>query len=219
MKKPDFQEEKKSLADYWQRSMIVTDKKLIKAFMDVPREFFVDDNYTSLAYRDEPLPIGHGQTISQPTTIMIMTQQLGVKLGQKILEIGTGSGYQAALLGKIVGSKGKIITTEIIPELAVRARENLVNADIKNVIVVQSDGSMGYSEQAPYDGIIVTAACPAIPKPLIEQLKEGGIIIAPVGNLDYGQEMLKVIKGRKNIITHRLGSFTFVPLKGKHGFK
>ncbi|MCX8147471.1 MAG: methyltransferase domain-containing protein, partial [Candidatus Woesearchaeota archaeon] len=146
--------------------------------------------------------------------IMIMLQALEPKESDKVLEIGTGSGYNAALLSKLVK---KVVTTEIIPELVEYAKKNLKKAGIKNVEVFHSDGSRGHKKEAPYDKIIVTAACPEIPLPLIEQLKENGIIVAPVGPL-YSQKMIKGTKKKGKLVLEELGDFVFVPLKGKHGY-
>lgn len=209
---------KKELIDYWKKTKMVTDRRVLKAFEDVKREDFVPDGELDYAYGDYPLPIGYNQTISQPSTVMIMTQDLKVKEGNKVLEVGAGSGYQAALLGKLVGSKGLVITAEIIPELAEFAKKNLKKAGIKNVKVVCCDGSMGYKKEAPYDRIIVTASCPAVPLPLIEQLKENGIILAPVGSSFFGQKMIKGVKKKGKLKTEFLGYYAFVPLKGKYGF-
>lgn len=208
---------KNELVEYWESNKIITDKRLIEAFKAVPREKFIRDDYLEEAYGDYPLPIGEGQTISQPTTVMIMTQALELKSGQKVLEVGAGSGYQAAIISKMVGKKGKVITTEIITKLAEFARKNIKKCNIKNVKIIEHDGSQGYKKEAPYDRCIVTAACPIIPKPLIEQLKENGIIIAPVGPL-FGQSMIKGIKKEGKLETFNLGSFVFVPLKGKYGY-
>lgn len=206
------------LIRHWQDLSIIKDKKLIEAFNQIPRERFIRDVYLDEAYGDYPLPIGQGQTISQPTTVMIMTEALEARQGHKILEVGAGSGYQAAILSKLVGKSGRIITTEYIKELAEFARSNIKRCDICNVQVISCDGSQGYEKEAPYDRIIVTAACPGIPKPLVEQLKEKGIIIAPVGSL-FGQDMVKGIKIKGKLETKNLGSFVFVPLKGKHGYR
>jgi protein-L-isoaspartate(D-aspartate) O-methyltransferase len=185
---------------------------VISAFRDVAREDFVPENTKRYAYVNEPLPIGDGQTISQPLTIAFMTEHLDAKPVQKILEIGAGSGYQAALLSLIVGPKGKIITTEINEKLAEFARNNL--KDYKNVVVINHDGSKGYEEEAPYDRIIVTASAPHVPKPLIEQLKDEGKLIIPVGN-----QMFLVERYGKEITKTFLGYFAFVPLVGEHGFR
>ncbi|MBW2984156.1 protein-L-isoaspartate(D-aspartate) O-methyltransferase [Candidatus Woesearchaeota archaeon] len=210
-------EDKESLIAYWQNSGLIKDKRLLEAFRKVPREKFITKGFLEEAYGDYPLPIGEGQTISQPTTVMIMTQALELKPGDKVLEVGAGSGYQAAIIAKVIGSKGKVITTEIIPELVKFAKDNLKKAGIKNAVVVEWDGSQGYEKWAPYDKIIVTAACPRIPPPLIEQLKNNGIIIAPVGSA-FGQTMIKGVKKEGVLQTESLGSFMFVPLKGKYGY-
>lgn len=209
---------KQKLIEHWQRSGIITDKRVIKAFEEVKREQFIHDSFLDQAYSDYPLPIGHNQTISQPTTIMIMTQALELKKGQKVLEIGSGSGYQAALIAKIVGENGRVITTERIAGLAEFAKANLKKAGIKNVKVINCDGSKGYEKEAPYDRCIITAACPKIPEPIIHQLKENAIVLAPVGSL-YSQKMVKGVKKKGKIVTHSLGDFVFVPLKGEFGFK
>ncbi len=208
---------KNKLIEYWESSRIILDKKLIGAFDRVPREKFILDGYENEAYGDYPLPICSGQTISQPTTVMMMTEALELAEGQKVLEVGAGSGYQAAIIAERFGSKGKVITTEIIPKLAKFAKDNLKKAGIKNVAVVEWDGSQGYEREAPYDRIIVTAACPSLPNHLIGQLKEKGIIVAPVGPLD-GQMMIKGVKKKGKLETEPLGYFAFVPLKGKHGY-
>lgn len=193
------------------------DKKVIDAFIKIPREEFVLNKKE--AYEDRPLPILAGQTISQPTTIMIMTQALDVKKGMKVLEVGCGSGYQAAILSKLVGSKGKIISVEIIEELVKFARCNLKKVGIKNVEIIHGDGSLGYEKEAPYDRIIVTAGASEIPKPLIKQLKVNGVLVIPVGP-SYCQNMMVVKKKAKNkIVIKNIGDFVFVDLKGKLGRK
>ncbi|MBL7055198.1 protein-L-isoaspartate(D-aspartate) O-methyltransferase [Candidatus Woesearchaeota archaeon] len=209
---------KKRLIDYWQSSRIIKDKKVIEAFKAIPREKFIPQEQVKEAYGDYPLSIGKGQTSSQPTTVMLMTEALELKEGDKVLEIGAGSGYQAAIIAKIVGSKGKVITTEIIPELAEFAQKKIKKLKIKNVKIVNYDGSQGYKKQSPYDKIIVTAACPKVPPPLLEQLKGNGILVAPVGPVFLGQSMLRIRKIRNEFEEENLGSFAFVPLKGKYGY-
>lgn len=206
---------KQQLMDYWLSSGIIKDKKLINAFKAIPREKFIDKSFLNEAYGDYPLPIGMGQTISQPTTVMIMIEALELKPTDKVLEVGAGSGYCAAIMAKLAK---KVITTEIIPELAQFAKKNMKKNRIKNVTVVEYDGSKGYEKQAPYDKIMITAACPSIPTPLINQLKENGIILAPVGGF-FDQRMIKGIKIKGKLETHSLGYFRFVPLKGKYGYK
>jgi len=206
------------LIKYWKSEQIITDKKVLKAFKEVPRELFIKDDFKEQAYGDHPLPIGHQQTISQPTTVMLMTQALELKEGLKVLEVGAGSGYQAAIIAKVIGNKSKVITTEIIPELVEFSKNNLKKAGINNVKVIEYDGSQGYKKEAPYDRCIITAACPRIPPPIIEHLKVGGIIVAPVGSLAYGQEMIRLKKTKDRTKTESLGSFVFVPLKGRYGY-
>jgi protein-L-isoaspartate(D-aspartate) O-methyltransferase len=182
------------------------------------REFFVPDEVKHMAYRDFPISIGFNQTISQPSTVVAMTEALEVKPGEKILEVGTGSGWQAAVLSYLVGEKGHVYTIEILEDLAEFARGNLNKVGIKNVEVFVGDGSLGMKKNAPFDKIIVTAACPDVPKPLLEQLKVGGIMVLPIGNL-YLQEMFVVRKLKDNVDKKSIGSFMFVPLVGRFGFK
>ncbi len=208
---------KEALLRHWTKEQVITDQHVLNAFKKVPREKFVLPKYKDEAYHDYPLPIPAEQTISQPTTVLIMTENLRVEKGQKILEVGTGSGYQAALLSVLVGNKGKIITTEVVPELFEFALKNLKS--YKNVQIMKvTQESLGYKKEAPYDRIIVTAALPEIPQTLYEQLKEGGIIVAPVGS-EYSQELFAVEKIRKSLVNmKRLGMFQFVPVRGRYGF-
>jgi len=205
---------KQTLLNFWKQNKLITSKKLLKAFEKIPREDFILKEYSHQAYTDIPLPILSGQTISQPTTVMLMTQALDVKHGNKVLEIGTGSGYQAAILSELVGEKGKIYTTEIVYSLVEFAKKNLKN--YKNIEIIKAKHEeIGYEKEKPYDRIIVTCACPEIPEKLLEQLKPHGILVAPVGK--YTQEML-VIKKEKQLEIENLGDFVFVPLRGKYGF-
>lgn len=211
-----MQKEKQSLIDYWISNNIVTGKRVIDAFKKVKREDFVLAAFRSDAYEDVPLPILKEQTISQPTTVAMMLEFLELKQGMKVLEIGAGSGYNAALIAEIVGKEGMVYTTEVIKELAEFAEENLKKAKIKNVQVINTDGSKGWPTNAPYDRIICTAAAPKIPDIYIKQLKEGGIIVIPIGP-QYGQAMIKGKKIKGKLETNNLGSFMFVPLVGKFG--
>ena len=165
------------------------------------------------AYDDIPLPIGHEQTISQPYTVAAMTEDLEVREGHKVLEIGAGSGYQAAILAEVTGKSGSVTTVERIRELASMAKENLEAAGLGNVTVVNADGTLGYPKKAPYDRILVAADSPSIPNPLKEQLKKGGKMIIPVkGAMTLAQKGV-VFRQKK------LGIYAFVPLIGEHGFK
>ncbi len=187
-------------------------EEVLSAFKKVKREDFVLPRYKEIAYKDIPLEIISGQTISQPSTVILMTNALEVKKGMKILEVGAGSGYQAALLSKLVGSKGKIFSIEINKELVEFAKKNLKKAKIKNVDVIHGDGSLGYDKEAFYDRIIITAACPVIPSFVNKQLKKNGVAVLPVGS--GIQRMIKI----KNMRIADLGDFVFVPLRGKCGF-
>ena len=209
--KVDFPKLEGEISDYWKKNNIIRDNKVLEAFTKVKREDFVLQEYKDNAYDDIALPSKANQTISQPTTVLIMTQALEVKPGQKILEVGAGSGYQAAILSVIVGKKGRIYTTEILKEPYDFAKQNLKN--YKNVKVFHTDGSKGLKDFAPYDRVIVTAAAKNIPQALLEQLKTGGIMVIPVGESRYVQQMLKIKKTKEKNIIENLGDFVFVPLR------
>ena len=187
-----------------------------RAFLEVPREEFVPDSIKNHAYIDTPLEIGNGQTISAPHMVAIMCEALDVKKGQTILEIGAGSGYHAAIISKMVGEKGHVYTTERFSSLAEKAQKNLESVDISNVTVEIGDGSEGLPKYAPYDRIYVTCAAPKIPHPLLEQLKDPGKLLIPVGRIICRLELIEK-KGDK-IISEDLGGCAFVPLVGKHGY-
>jgi protein-L-isoaspartate(D-aspartate) O-methyltransferase len=205
---------KQDLLQFWKEMNV--DENILKAFEEIPREDFVPKNLLEQAYDDNPLPTLRKQSVSQPTTIMVMLQALELKPGDKVFEIGAGVGYQAALIAKLI-APGKLITTEVIPELVKATRDNLKKLNITNVEVIEGDGSEGHLE-APFDKVVITAACPAVPEPLVEQMKEGAIVVAPVGSL-LDQTMVKGVKNNNRLELEFLGSFRFVPLIGKHGFK
>ncbi len=202
---------------------IIKSELVEEAFLSVPREYFVPDHLKVYAYSDTPLPIGYGQTISAPHMVAIMTEELHVEPGDKVLEIGTGSGYQAAILAHIVSKQpgGHVYTIERIPQLASRAVVNIANArpDLLDFItVIVGDGSKGVELFQPYDKIIVTAAAPRIPEPLLQQLRPGGVMVIPVGNR-WEQILQIVIKDRKGSIRIRDSiSCIFVPLVGQYGW-
>lgn len=196
----------------------ILDKKVLEAMLRVPRHRFVPEFVQSAAYIDTPLEIGHGQTISAPHMVAIMCELLELSEGLKVLEIGTGSGYNAAVMAELVGKSGHIYTVERVEQLVEFARKNLEKTGYENVTVLLDDGSMGYSRYALYDRITVTCAAPDIPKPLLEQLKPGGIMVIPVGT--YSQELIRIKKDSEgNISKEREGGVIFVPLIGKYGFK
>lgn len=194
------------------------DKKLLKVFAQIPREQFIPLSLRAHAYDDHPLPTIRNQTISQPSTVMIMLRALDLQPGENVFEVGAGVGYQAALMANLVGKQGKVVTSEVIPELVQFSRQSLEDLELKQVTVLESDGAEGHPVQAPYDKIIITAACPTIPPPLIDQLKEGGIIIAPVGDLQ-SQTLVKGTKINGKLELEFLGDFVFVPMMGKYGFE
>lgn len=209
--------QKSELVKFWNDNFGFREIEL-RAFQEVSREDFIPENLRNSAYEDMPLPLLRGKTISQPTTVMIMTHALELKPGEKVFEVGTGSGYQAAIIGKIIG-KGKVITTEVVPELVHFAKQNLKRAKIENVFVYEEDGSNGMPSEAPFDKIIITAACKEFPKPLLDQLKPEGIIIGPVGN-QHEQEMVRGIKDKNgHLELEFLGPFLFTPMYGKYGFE
>ena|SRR3989338_3162364 len=205
------------LINYWKQYSIITDKDAINAFKNVKREIFVPEVFAKEAYQDRPLPLMEGQTISQPTTVMLMTQALSVRQGMSVLEIGTGSGYQSAILSKLTGPKGKVYSIEKSAQLHNFAKENLKKAGISGVTLIHGDGSIGYPEKAPYDRIIVTAAAPMLPPNMLGQLKLDGILVIPIGT-GY-QQMMKFTYHLDKIDEQNLGDFSFVPLKGEYGFK
>ena len=191
----------------------IKDSTVLKIMGNLPRHLFVDESQREQAYDDHPLPIGEGQTISQPYIVALMTQVLKVKPGEKVLEIGTGSGYQAAVLSEMTG---KVYTIEIRKGLTERASTKLKELGYKNVKVKHGDGYFGWEEYAPFDAIIVTAAANHIPPPLIRQIKEGGRLVIPLGSTTYYQTLtlLTKIKGDDLKIDHITGVI-FVPMIGE----
>ncbi|MEO0279090.1 MAG: protein-L-isoaspartate(D-aspartate) O-methyltransferase [candidate division WOR-3 bacterium] len=195
----------------------ISSQKVLDTMLKVPRHIFVPEDLLDEAYNDYPLPIGHGQTISQPFIVALMTEALEVDSSHRILEIGTGSGYQCAILAELAK---EVFSVERIPELAERAKKVLENMGYRNVKIKVGDGTLGWSEYAPFDGIIVTAGAPRIPQPLIDQLKIGGRMVIPVGD-EYSQELLVVTKidDGGTIKTKSLGGCVFVKLRGEYGWK
>lgn len=211
-----FKDKRETLVASLKREGRIRTAEVEKAFLEVPRENFVPEMIKNYAYVDTPLEIGNGQTISAPHMVAIMCEALDIKKGQSILEIGAGSGYHAAIVSKIVGENGHVYTVERFPSLAERAKKNLENAGIKNVTVETGDGSEGLPQHAPYERIYVTCAAPEIPKPLVEQLKDLGKMLVPVGRLICNLELIEK-KGNK-VTSEDICGCSFVPLIGKHGF-
>ena len=193
----------------------ISDKLVLDAMKKVPRERFLPKDLEGSAYDDCALPIGEGQTISQPYMVAIMTEKLVLSGGEKVLEIGTGSGYQAAVLSEIAG---EVITIERIPAIAERSRKLFDELGYKNIKVIVADGTLGLPQAAPFGGVIVTAGAPSLPKPLIEQLSDGGKLVIPVGET-FEQTLMIVTKHGDRIDIERSIGCVFVPLVGKYGWK
>lgn len=194
----------------------ITDKRILSAFSKIPRHEFVLPQYRDYAYQDMPLPIGEGQTISQPSLVGTMTQLLKLKGNEKVLEIGTGSGYQVAILSRLAR---QIYSVEIIKKLADKARKILQKQGIKNVTVVLGNGTIGLPKYAPYDAIIVTAGVPTIPQSLIDQLKEGGRLVIPIGEQIDMQKLTVGVKKNTNLKLEEIEPVRFVPLVGRYGWE
>ncbi len=198
-------------------SGFLTDNKVESALRHIPRHEFVPESEIDRAYNNEPVFIMNGQTISQPGVVTRMTEWLDVKEGQKILEIGSGSGWQTAILSYLVGS-GTVYSVERHPELVEFTKDNLEKLGIKNVQVILDDGSQGYAQKSPYDRIIITAACSEIPKPILDHLADDGLVVAPVG--DSIQSLVLLQKTPNGIVEIKnQPNYVFVPLRGKFGKK
>lgn len=193
----------------------VTDPKVLEAIRKVPRHLFVSDALKDQAYGDFPLPIGEQQTISQPYIVAEMTQALNLSNKDRVLEIGTGSGYQAAILSEIAF---RVYTIERIYPLFIKARKLFDKLHYHNILARYSDGTTGWIEESPFDAIIVTAGAPEIPETLVYQLEIGGRMVLPVGN-EYTQDLIKLSKDEKGIHTTNLGGCRFVKLVGEHGWR
>ncbi|MCX8160059.1 MAG: protein-L-isoaspartate(D-aspartate) O-methyltransferase [Candidatus Saccharicenans sp.] len=206
-----FDRERKDMVEYQIRRRGVSDKKVLKAMLRVPRHLFVPEQMKELAYGDEPLPIGEGQTISQPYIVAYMTEALKLHGRERVLEIGTGSGYQTAVLAEIVK---EVYTVELIPELSDRARAVLEKLGYQNIHFRVGDGTLGWPEHAPYDAVLVSAAPASVPPTLVEQLKVGGKMVIPVGT-DF-QELVLVTRTETGWDEQRLIGVRFVPLITVH---
>ncbi|MFA4925549.1 MAG: protein-L-isoaspartate(D-aspartate) O-methyltransferase [Candidatus Aminicenantales bacterium] len=204
---PDYEQARQNMVEYQIKGRGIKDKNVLGAMLKVPRHLFVPEEMRDLAYRDEPLPIGHGQTISQPYIVGYMTEALKLQPGDRVLEIGTGSGYQTAILAEIVS---KVYTIELIPELSLRAQETLKSLGYKNIEFLTGDGSKGWPEKAPFEAILVSAAPAEVPPALIEQLKIDGRLIIPVGT--DSQELVLIKRTKKGWEKTRLIGVRFVPL-------
>jgi len=190
----------------------IKDERVLEAMLKIPRHLFVDEDLRNKAYADHPLPIGEGQTISQPYVVALMTEALLLNPTDRVLEIGTGSGYQAAVLAEIVR---EVYTIEIRKSLAERAAKRLKDLGYKNIKVKHADGYFGWEEYASFDAIVITAAANHIPPPLLKQLEEGGRLILPLGRTVYYQELTLVTKEKGEPHVKQMGPVAFVPMIGK----
>ena len=209
-----FESEHRAMVDWQVRRRGVRDERVLRAMSEVPRHEFVPPLFQFKAYDDQPIAIGDGQTISQPYMVAAMTEAAGVEPGDRVLEIGTGSGYQAAILAHL---GAEVITLERIPRLAESARERLFRLGYRGVRVVSEDGSAGYPAGAPYAAILVTAAAPAVPQMLVAQLAEDGRLVIPVGTLQL-QTLQVISKYAGNLSVRDLDFCQFVPLIGKQAW-
>jgi len=194
----------------------IRDPKVLAAFRKVPRHLFLDEALWPQAYSDYPLPIGEKQTISQPYIVALMTEALGLTGTEKVLEIGTGSGYQTAILAEIADS---VYTIERLPDLAKRARKTLDQLKYTNVIIRIGDGTGGWRDESPFGGIIVTAAAPEAPDPLLQQLEIGGRLVIPIGNEQFQDLLVYFKEGEDRYREENLGGCRFVKLIGEHAWK
>ena len=193
----------------------IKDKRVVAAMMKVPRHLFIEEGLWHQAYGDFPLPIGESQTISQPYIVALMTEALHLAGDKKVLEVGTGSGYQAAVLAELTMH---VFSIERISTMASKARKILDELGYANVLIKVSDGTYGWREEAPFAGIVVTAGSPRVPSTLLEQLEKGGRLVIPVGD-EYSQTLLKVEKREKGYKQEDLGDVRFVKLIGDHGWR
>jgi len=206
----DFKVMREKMVETQIKARGVKDPRVLSALLKVERHRFVPEEYLNSAYSDQPLPIGAGQTISQPYIVALMTELLELKGNEKVLEIGTGSGYQAAILAELAK---EVYSIEIIGSLASKANNRLLELGYQSVKVKSGDGYLGWPEAAPFDAIIITAAPDHIPQPLIDQLKEGGRMVVPVGT--YAQELKKIVKRSGKVETIDVAPVIFVPMTGE----
>lgn len=208
----DFQSLKQLMVTEQLQARDIKNENVLSAFLKVARHEFVPEEFQKIAYADHPLPIGEEQTISQPYIVALMTQLLSLTGKEKVLEIGTGSGYQTAILAEL---SDRVYSIERFEKLSTKAKTLLDNLGYTNINIKTGDGTMGWPEEAPFDRIIVTAAGSKIPEPLIEQLKDGGILVIPIGEI-FSQILTVAYKNKDKITLEKICGCVFVPLRGKH---
>lgn len=207
-----FEKRRREMVEKDIKARGIKDQRVLDAMLTVPRHLFVDEKQRNKAYNDHPLPIGEGQTISQPFVVALMTEAVGLKGTERVLEIGTGSGYQAAILSEVVK---EVFSIEIKKSLCEMAKERLQKLGYKNVTVKHGDGYYGWEAHAPFDVIMVTASANHIPPPLLAQLKEGGRLIIPLGSTVFYQNLTLVTKKKGTHTIKELGAVAFVPMTGQ----
>jgi protein-L-isoaspartate(D-aspartate) O-methyltransferase len=213
-----YAKQRKKMVDSQIRSRGIRDERVLRAMEKIPRHLFIDEGLIDQAYNDNPLPIGEKQTISQPYIVALMTEALELKGREKVLELGTGSGYQAAILAELAD---RVFTVERIASLAQKARKLLESLNYYNVVIRVGDGTYGWREESPFDAIAVSAGSPSIPRMLVEQLAIGGRLVIPVGGR-YSQSLIKLTRLSENpddVKKEDLGGCRFVSLIGEHGWK
>ena len=213
-----FISRRNKLVDHLVSGGYVKSPEVERAMRAVPRELFVTNELTNEAYIDSPMPIGKGQTISAPHMVAIMLEELDLKPDMKVLEIGGGSGYHAAVTAELIKPDGVVFTVERIPELVDFARHNLERAGYSDIVkIILGDGSKGLPREAPFDRIFVACSAPDVPKPLIEQMSEDSILLVPVGGR-YFQDLMRVVRRKGKLVRENRGGCVFVPLIGEHGY-
>jgi len=210
-----YEKERNRMVDEQIAARGVKDERVLSTMRKVPRHEFLPEAIRGMAYEDNALPIGEGQTMSQPYIVALMTELLDLKSTERVLEIGTGSGYQAAVLAELCE---KVYSVERIKMLADKARATLDRLGYRTVAIKVYDGTYGWKEMAPFDAILVTAGAPDVPEPLMKQLRVGGRLVIPVGER-YGQQLMKVVKTAEDVVAQRSIPCMFVPLIGAHGWK
>jgi protein-L-isoaspartate(D-aspartate) O-methyltransferase len=213
----DFAAEREAMVERQLRRRGITGKRILDAFREVPREKFIGDEFAHLAYGDHPLPIEAQQTISQPYIVALMIQAAAIKPGDKVLEVGAGSGYAAAVISRIAG---KVVAVERQHDLVEVARERLQRLGYGNVEIVEGDGTRGCRDEAPFDAMLAAASGSHVPPPLVEQLAPNGRLVMPIGEPGWVQNLIKVTKQEDGILKQEnLGEVRFVPLIGEEGWK
>ncbi len=212
---PGLEYEREKMVENQLISRGIKDQRVLAAMRKIPRHLFVEEALHCQAYGDHPLPIGEKQTISQPYIVALMTEALELRGNEKVLEIGTGSGYQTAILAELADM---VYSIERIPSLVYKARKMLDELGYFNINIRIGDGTKGWEEESPFDGIIVTAASPELPPPLLEQLRKGGLLVVPVGGR-YSQDLISVERTDKGIRQQNLGGCRFVSLIGQYGWQ